>query len=325
MPEDEKKPPYIKQPAKDDQRPFQRVLSEHDLFASQRLTRRGLLQKIEAETTGERSATIGFIGRGAIDPRDITAFGDVLMSVGDVDVLNLIIDSPGGDGSTAEKLIELCRAYCKTFRVMIPNRAKSAGTIIALGADEIVMGHCSELGPIDAQVPVIVGEIPRYISAQSFIDAQLDLQAEFAKRIAANGKADVRDILQQLAALNLPFIDHCKKLMGFSRDVAEKNLAAHMFRDVQPDAERNQKVAKVIKGLSHPENFQVHSRMIDGNTAKTKLGLNVRLLGKDDELWAAIWQYYIRADVFLSGAHGPGASKLVESRVESLHLTAELE
>lgn len=315
MTEEEK---YAKPKGEHEQRPFHSVLAEHDLFASQRRSRRELLQRIEDANPG--SAVIGFIGRGPIDQRDVPAFGDVLMSVGDVDTLNLIIDSPGGDGPTAEKLIELCRAYCKTFRVLIPNRAKSAATIIALGADEIVMGHCSELGPIDAQVPIVVGNIPRYISAQSFIDAQQELQAEFATRIGKDPKADVRDVLQQLASLDLPFIDHCKKLMAFSRDVTEKNLAAHMFKDVQPDEERVKRVGAVIMGLSQPANFQVHSRMIDGNAAKTRLGLNVKLLAKDHELWKAVWQYYIRADVFLSGAHGTPSSKVIESREESMYL-----
>lgn len=65
----------------------------------------------------------------------------------------------------------------------MPNRAKSAATIIALGADEIVMGYCSELGPIDAQVVVVVGGVPRYISAQSFIDSRVSLEDRFYEAV----------------------------------------------------------------------------------------------------------------------------------------------
>lgn len=307
---------YVKQKDEDGARPLANVLDEHNLFASQQRTRRSLLSEIE-KATGGSCATIGFISASgeAIDSTDVPALGDVLLSVGDVETLNLIIHSPGGDGTTAEKLIELCRAYCKKFNVIVPNRAKSAATIIALGADEIVMGHCSELGPIDAQVPIVVGGIPRYVSAQSFIDAQETLQAEFAKRTKADPKADVRDLLQQLAVLDGPFTDHCRKLMAFSRDVAEKNLENRMLSGIQPVAERKKRVAHVIQQLSEPANFRVHSRMIDGNTAKTKLQLNVRLLAKDSDLWKSIWQYYIRAEVNLQNA---GAGKIIESRVETL-------
>ncbi len=242
--------------------------------------------------------------------------GDVLMSVGDVDTLNLIIDSPGGDGTVAEKLIELCRAYCKKFRVIIPNRAKSAATIIALGADEIVMGHCSELGPIDAQVTVVVGGVPRYVSAQSFIDAQENLEKEFSDRLGKNPKADVRDILQQLASLDVTFIDHCKKLMEFSRDVSRKNLSERMFSKLDA-TERDKKLTTVISALSSPKNFQVHGRMITGHRARTDLGLNVELLPKDAPLWTAVWTYYIRSTVFLGRS---GSAKLIESRSEMLLL-----
>src|SRR6266404_1494574 len=149
------------------------VLEEHDLFRSQREKRIELLKRMERHTAA-KARPVGYLcffcsSSAPIDSDDIPAFGDALMSLGDVYQLNLIIDSPGGDGTTAEKMIDLCRCYCKEFRVVVPNRAKSAATIIALGSDQIVMGHCSELGPIDAQVPVIIGGIPRFISAQSFL------------------------------------------------------------------------------------------------------------------------------------------------------------
>lgn len=304
-------------------RPLAGVLAEHDLFTSQREARRELLKKIE-KALGGGEAVIAFICSegGAIDSRDVTAIGDVLMSVGDVSVLNLIIDSPGGDGATAEKLIGLCRAYCKTFRVIVPHRAKSAATIIALGADELLMGHCSEIGPIDAQVMVLSGGIPRFISAQSFIDARESLENTFRSRIKEDPKADVRDTLTQLATLDLPFIDHCAKLMEFSRAVARESLERYMFAQITNRKQRTEKINRVIEQLARPSVFQVHARMIDANAAKTRLGLTVRVLAKDEALWEAVWQYYIRADVFLSGQHGFPASKMVESRNESLFVAA---
>ena len=188
-----------------------KVLREHDLFSAQREKRIELLKRIEEregqDGSGKRVGCLAFFSAVAagIDSGDIPVFGDALMSLGDVDKLNLIINSPGGDGTVAEKIIELCRAYCKEFRVVVPNRAKSAATVIALGADEIIMGYCSELGPIDAQVPIIVSGIPRYISAQSFIDARDKLEAKFKEIIQK--KEDPRAVLQQIASLDAPFID----------------------------------------------------------------------------------------------------------------------
>lgn len=311
------------------QRTLQTVLAEVDLFSDQSRKRSQLLKQIEqhvAKGTSDKCAVISAIASekfgGSIDSDDIPAFGDVLMSVGDVDVLYLIIHSPGGDGPVAEKIIELCRAYCEQFRVIIPNRAKSAATIIALGADEIVMGTYSELGPIDAQVLVSSGGFPRYISAQSFIDARNTLRQQFLDRVSKNPTAEVRDILTEIASLDSAFIDHCEKLMDFSRDVARKNLAEHMFSEVDDATQREGIIDNVLKELSSPEQFKIHARMINAHTAKTTLGLNVRILPKDDPLWSLIWQYYIRADVFLSGRYGIRCSRLLESREESLFMPA---
>src|SRR6266446_685334 len=220
MPEDPKGG-YTKEPDKIKRQVLSGVLEEYDVVTRQRETRRVALEEMEKFSEGKKAAYIAFLcsetSGAAIDSDDIPAFGDVLMSVGEVDELNLIINSPGGDGTVAEKIIELCRAYCKDFKVIVPNRAKSAATIIALGADQIVMGYCSELGPIDAQVVILVGGVPHYISAQSFIDSRKTLEERY--RDAIKEKKDARPVLQQIASLDAPFIDHCEKLMEFSREV----------------------------------------------------------------------------------------------------------
>jgi len=172
-----------------------RVLREHDLFSAQREKRVDLLKRLEEhEREGQSGKKVGCLAffsteAAGIDSADVPAFGDALMSLGDVDELDLIINSPGGDGTVAEKIIELCRAYCKEFKVIVPNRAKSAATVVALGADEIIMGYCSELGPIDAQVPIVVSGIPRYISAQSFIDARTTLEKKIQERDQEEGRS----------------------------------------------------------------------------------------------------------------------------------------
>jgi len=289
------------------------VLQEYDILEAQLKIRRKILEDIEILDKPKNSGVLAFISSesASIDSDDIPAVGDALLSLGDVDVLNLIIESPGGDGTIAEKIISLCRSYCKKMRVIIPNRAKSAATIIALGADEVVMGYCSEIGPIDAQIPIIIDGIPHYISAQSFIIAKESLESQFKECISK--KEDPRAVLQQIATLNPAFIKHCEHLMEFGRDVVKKNLQQYMF-SAEPKKERNKKIMNILKQLSTVELFKVHGRMIDGNIAKTKLGINVRLLGKDNSMWKYIWGYYLRAYVLLSGRLGEPASKVIETK-----------
>lgn len=68
-----------------------------------------------------------------------------------MDVL-LIIHSRGGSVEPAYLISKSCKRLSKNkFVVAIPRRAKSAATLISLGADQIHMGLMSELGPIDPQ------------------------------------------------------------------------------------------------------------------------------------------------------------------------------
>jgi hypothetical protein len=295
-----------------------RALDEYDVISGQRNRRIELLKEMEGRGGADRK--VGYLSffcssSAAIESDDIPPFGDVLLSIGDVDELNLIINSPGGDGTVAEKIIELCRAYCKRFRVIVPNRAKSAATVIALGSDQIVMGYCSELGPIDAQVPIVMGGVLHYISAQSFIDARTSLEKRY--KDAVKNKEDAKAILQQIAVLDNPFIDHCEKLMEFSREVARKYLEMYMFSGKKPAASQKAAIENVLKRLSSVDIFKVHGRMIDGNEARTDLKLDVELLGKDDPLWKLLWDYYVRADLTMTKVK---AAKLVESRNEMLIL-----
>lgn len=297
------------------------ILQEYDTYSAQKDKRIELLKKIETINVpkGKSSGVIAFIAdetspASGIGPRDIPAFGDALMHLGHIDILRLIINSPGGDGVTAEKLVDMCRSYCKKFEVIIPNMAKSAATMITLGADSIMMGYCSEIGPIDAQVPIVIDGISRYISAQSFINARKKLLKEFDDAVAQ--KKDVRAILQQIAGLNAPFIDQCEKYMQFGRDMVGKSLTKYMFKqDVKNPTNLKAKIDKVLSDLSSTETFIVHGRMINAHVAKTDLGLNVIPLAKDSPLWKTVWEFYVRADIGLGGRFGTKrASKMIETK-----------
>jgi ClpP class serine protease len=65
----------------------------------------------------------------------------------------LVLKSPGGQVEPAYLISKLCRRKSKNkFLVCVPGEAKSAATLLSLGADEIHMGAMSELGPIDPQI-----------------------------------------------------------------------------------------------------------------------------------------------------------------------------
>lgn len=122
-----------------------------------RRRRRKLIREIEA-ATGHRLLCYVSLGP-SIAPSDTYSLDRLLQTVDAGTSITLLLDSPGGDIDSAEKMVHLLGQVCQppsgtngNLEVVIPNRAKSAATLIALGADRIVMSDSSELGPIDPQI-----------------------------------------------------------------------------------------------------------------------------------------------------------------------------
>jgi hypothetical protein len=99
-------PAYSKLPDKRKAEVLSQVLQEHDIFQAQRTKRLELLEKMASHSdSGLKVGYLAFLcsESTSIDSADIPAIGDALLSIGEVDQLNLIINSPGGDGTIAEK------------------------------------------------------------------------------------------------------------------------------------------------------------------------------------------------------------------------------
>ncbi len=242
--------------------------------------------------------------RSPIGEDDIQPFADLLIRLSPGQDLDLLLHSPGGDIDAAEKIVYMCREVASGFRVIVPEYAKSAATLIALASDEVVMGLTSELGPIDAQ---LTGPGPggaRFqTSAQSFID-------EFDRM-----KQEVQDTgtlspayYPLLDGLNLGFMGMCRNLMARSKKFAQKWLEKHMLKD-QLD-----KAAELAADLCNVKKWLGHGVVIDANEAAS-LGIKVKKLNQDDPLWARVWYLHCCYGVLFRRT---SICKIFESEIVSL-------
>ncbi|KKQ50720.1 MAG: Periplasmic serine protease (ClpP class) [Candidatus Woesebacteria bacterium GW2011_GWC1_38_13] len=279
-----------------------------------------LIPRIEAYKDGVKRNLIVYISRfgspqSSISQDDIAPIGSMLASMGEVENLDLMINSPGGSGVVAEKIVEMCRRYCtKEFRVIVPNMAKSAATMISLGADKIIMGYCSELGPIDAQKFINIGGMVQQVSAQSFIDARDKLIDKLHE--AKKNNEEYMGYLQLLSSSTVEpaFIVECEREISFAKDFVKKWLTNYMLKSKYPsktDKEREKIANTIASNLSSANEHFMHGRMI-GMDECTKLELNIMQLDKTDALWNLFWELYVRAEVFLMASPGTDkpASKL---------------
>lgn len=149
--------------------------------------RKAILAKIEAErdskallyVTGDRPGM-----ETQISPEIIDLFVDHLDALWPAKRISLVLHTNGGNTAAAWRLVNLLRTFCDELEVIVPAKAMSAGTLICLGADKIIMTKQATLGPIDPSLngplnPTINGmpnqRVPVSVEAiQGYIDVVRD-------------------------------------------------------------------------------------------------------------------------------------------------------
>ena len=134
-----------------------------------------------------------------------------------------MLATPGGDGETAVRLVRSAQSRCRELTVIVPDQAKSAGTILVLGAHHILMGPTSDLGPIDPQFQISPG--PLLVSAKDIIAAvsaaEVAIQANPSTYpLHAALLADVTGLMVQQA----------RSALARSEDIMREALASHPGR-----------------------------------------------------------------------------------------------
>lgn len=191
------------------------------------------------------------------------------------DSLDLILHSSGGRAEAAESVVSYLRGVFDHIRVIVPVAAQSAATMVALGADELVLGRHSQLGPIDPQLTISTPEGPRSAPAQAIIR-----QFDRAKMECA---ADPKALIAWapiLRAYGPGLLEMCEDASELAETMVADWLKKYMFKG-RPDAE--QQADKVAKWFANYEEFKSHGRRV-GLDQLTDLGLVITELESDDEL-----------------------------------------
>jgi len=244
--------------------------------------RQDLIKSIQSVTNRKLISYIASFGdpSSSIGKSDVLAFGDLLYGMKAEDI-DLLLDSPGGDIDVAEKIVYLCWSRAKSLRVIIPESAKSAATLIALATNKVVMSDTSELGPIDPQVGIVApsGETV-FRPASSFLDGLKDIKSEAAA--TGNLSPAYFPILAQLVPALMDFCREANKRAG--RFAVEWLLRTQCQGDTK-------KAKRIAKSLVSTQRYLSHGTVIDYIEAKS-IGLTVEYLAPDDTLWQVIWRLY---------------------------------
>ncbi|WP_158614324.1 hypothetical protein [Frondihabitans sp. PhB188] len=268
-----------------------------------RYARQALIREIEKETGATLICYVADDDQ-QVDRFDTLSVVDLLHNIPPGTAIDVLLQSPGGDIDAAEKLIMLVRKKVGNahLRVIVPDYAKSAGTLIALGADEVVMSDTSELGAIDPQVllPDSNGH-NSLLSAQSYLDAY----ATHSARLREEPHDPVARLM--LSKMEPATVRKLERMTTRSKSIAADLLFQGMLRN-KAAAEQ------AAKDLSDTQKWQSHGQMISHESA-AGLGLTVAYLRPEDSLWVKIWRLYC-----LQKFEVVGGKKLFESAYASLEI-----
>jgi serine dehydrogenase proteinase len=110
-----------------------------------------VIRKIEARL-GEPLLTYWNSQNGSICDNDVVGLYGILRSIGRVERLSLFIKSTGGSGQSSLRMVNLLRQFVRRLTVLVPLECESAATMMALGADRILMGPLAHLSAVDTSL-----------------------------------------------------------------------------------------------------------------------------------------------------------------------------
>lgn len=217
-----------------------------------RYLRQLLIRDIQAAT--ERKLVVYFADteryEAPIQPGDDVYLREILEPCRGSPV-DLLLETNGGLTDATEKLCSILRQMAPDLRVVVPRRAKSNGTVVALAGTRILMTEMSELGPIDPSI----GGLP----------------ADFVVKLQP---ANPQIAMQVLAA------DHAIN--------QTKKLATEMLRTGMMKGSEEARIVEVVSKLSSREVYHSHGSVIDVREAK-QLGLAVDFLPTSDPVAGQFW------------------------------------
>ena len=219
----------------------------------------------------------------SLEQSDFYMFRDMLANKDNIEHVDVYLETPGGSGETAEEIGKFLHNNFKSVSFAVSGEAKSAGTILALSGDEILMTESGSLGPIDAQVRV--GR--SVVSAHDYMEWVKVKQDEAAK----NGSLNPFDatMVAQISPGELGMVYHSLK---FAEDLVKEWLVDYKFKNwnitetkktpVTIDMKRK-RAEEIAQELTNHTKWRSHGRSIKIGDLES-IGLKVNRVDDDSHL-----------------------------------------
>ena len=206
--------------------------------------------------------------------------------------LMVILQTGGGVVEIVERIVRVFRKHYEEVKFLIPDQAMSAGTVLAMSGDEIMMDYHSCLGPIDPQLP----KDGRLIPALSYL-SQYEHLIEKSKSEALSTAEIVL-----LNKLDLAELDQFRHARDLSITLIQDWLTKYKFKDWNVTETEKKPVTQEVKEnralgiasqLNNQNRWLTHGRGIDMQTLRDELKLKITDYSNESRLKQAVWDYFL--------------------------------
>jgi hypothetical protein len=226
----------------------------------------------------------------ALDYSDLLPFVDQLSNLAGTSAIDVILETPGGSGEVAEDIVRQLHGRYDEVAFIVPGWAKSAGTIMAMAGDEILMEPGSALGPIDAQL----AWQGKQFSAEALIEGFRKIKDEVDESGTLN-----RAYIPILQGISPGELQSAQNALDFARVLVGEWLTKYKFKNWMShsssgaevtDEERRQRADEIAELLCNHGKWLTHGRSIKIADLEA-MRLKITDYSKSPDLFDAIRRY----------------------------------
>lgn len=220
--------------------------------------------------------------------------------MGDQEKISLYLYTRGGQTTAAWSLVNLLRSFCNELEIIVPFHCHSAGTLICLGANNIVMTRQATLGPID---PSTNGFMNPQIQLNNLpFKVPVSVEAVYGYLEMARKDLGITD-QESLTKIYLSLSEKIHPLtLGevFKTKSQIQMLARTLLAYQNTNVEQQNKIIRFLCSESGSHDYTIHRK-----EAKEVLGLNIEY--PDAGLYSIINSIYlnIEHDLLLNTPYNP--------------------
>lgn len=228
----------------------------------------------------------------SMEEDDFYIIRDMLQAVEHQDKLDVYLETPGGNGVTAEQIAKFLHSKFNKVNYVVSGEAKSAGTILAMSGNEIYMTETGSLGPIDAQVSIGRTVVSAY-DYMEWINEKMAVALETGKLNPVDAT-----MIAQITPGEIQLVNHS---LEYAKDLVKQWLYKYKFESWNTtetnkksvtDEMKRKRADEVADELARHSRWRTHGRSLSIEDLET-IGIKVVALDNNKKVAELVYRIQV--------------------------------